>query len=63
MDSIEKRLIRLNGTQAEDYASLVEAQIRKRYSVSAERRNYLQQLPQTNIHQTAQKRGKFQTPL
>ena len=36
MDSIEKRLIRLNGTQAEEYASLVEAQIRKRYSVSAE---------------------------
>ena len=36
MDSIEKRLIRLNGTQAEEYASLVEAQIRKRYSISAE---------------------------
>ena len=36
MDSIEKRLIRLNGTRAEEYASLVEAQIRKRYSVSAE---------------------------
>jgi proline dehydrogenase len=36
MDSFEKRLIRLNGTQAEEYASLVEAQIRKRYSVSAE---------------------------
>ena len=36
MDSIEKRLIRLNGVRDEEYASLVEAQIRKRYSVSAE---------------------------
>ena len=33
MNNIEKKLIQLNGTQAEEYASLVEAQIRKRYSI------------------------------
>ena len=36
MNSIEKRLIQLNGIQAEEYASLVELRVRKRYSVSAE---------------------------
>lgn len=36
MKEIEKRLIRLNGIQGEEYATLVEAQIRKRYSISAE---------------------------
>lgn len=36
MNSIEKRLIQLNGIQAEEYASLVELRVRGRYSVSAE---------------------------
>ena len=36
MNSIEKRLSRLNGTLREDYAVLVDTAIRKRYSVSAE---------------------------
>ena len=36
MDKIEKRLAVLNGTLESDYAALVEAQIRKRYSISAE---------------------------
>lgn len=36
MKDIEKKLIRLNGIQADEYPSLVEAQVRKRYSISAE---------------------------
>lgn len=36
MNDIEKRLIALNGTQAEEYSALVDARIRKRYSISAE---------------------------
>ena len=36
MDSIEKRLSRLNGTGAQDYNAYVDELIRKRYSVSAE---------------------------
>lgn len=36
MNSIEKRLSRLNGTAESDYIEEVERLIRKRYSVSAE---------------------------
>ena len=36
MNSIEKRLSRLNGTGASDYTDLVDRLIRRRYSVSAE---------------------------
>ena len=36
MNSIEKRLIRLNGTQSEDYSACVDSRIRERYSISAE---------------------------
>ena len=36
MTDIEKRLIKLNGFQAEEYARLVEIEVRKKYSVSAE---------------------------
>ena len=36
MNSIEKRLIRLNGTQSEDYSACVDRGIRERYSISAE---------------------------
>ena len=36
MNSIEKRLSRLNGTQESDYIEEVERLIRKRYSISAE---------------------------
>ena len=36
MNSIEKRLSRLNGTQESDYIEEMERLIRKRYSVSAE---------------------------
>lgn len=36
MNDLEKRLIQLNGTQAEEYAALVDTRIRKKYSISAE---------------------------
>ena len=36
MNSIEKRLIRLNGTQSADYSACVDKRIRERYSISAE---------------------------
>ena len=36
MNSIEKRLSRLNGTQESDYIDYVDKLIRARYSVSAE---------------------------
>ena len=36
MNSIEKRLSRLNGTQESDYITYVDELIRRRYSVSAE---------------------------
>lgn len=36
MNSIEKRLSKLNGTEKFDYAALVDAAIRRRYSISAE---------------------------
>ena len=36
MNSIEKRLSRLNGTVKTDYAALVDSAIRNRYSVSDE---------------------------
>ena len=36
MNSIKKRLSRLNGTVKTDYAALVDSAIRKRYSVSDE---------------------------
>ena len=36
MNSIEKRLIRLNGTQSEEYSTCVDRRIREKYSLSAE---------------------------
>ena len=36
MNIIEKRLSKLNGTEKTDYAALVDAEIRKKYSISAE---------------------------
>ena len=36
MNSIEKRLSRLNGTQESDYIAYVDELVRKRYSLSAE---------------------------
>lgn len=36
MNSIEKRLSRLNGTKESDYIAYVDELVRKRYSVSAE---------------------------
>ena len=36
MNTLEKKLLILNGLQKEEYPTLVDAEIRKRYSISAE---------------------------